>query len=156
MSIRVILTVFAFAALYPSEGKCMGIGNGFRLVLFSEVNGQVVNKGKPVIGAEVERSYRWSWNKRKGTDRTRTDKDGNFHFNKVVTSSITAQWLPHQPVITQKIEIRVGNTTYEAWEMMKMNYDHNGELDGQPLNFLCDIATKPDFKGEFYGISRIR
>lgn len=127
-----------------------------KLVLFSEVNGIVVDQGKPVAGAQLQRWYNWAWFDKEGVDQAESGPDGRFHFDRVVVRSITAGWLPHQPVITQKIDIIFDNNVHEAWSLVKMDYDDNGELDGKVINVLCDIATKPGLKGKLYGISQIR
>lgn len=131
------------------------MGLGSKLVLFSEVHGQVVDRGKPVAGAIVIRYYRWSWNKKEGTDQTVTDDDGQFTFKSITTRSITASLFPHQPFISQKLDIQFGKKVYEAWRTGKMNYDHNGELKGKAIDIICEIDTEPEWKDEVFGISRI-
>lgn len=132
----------------------MGMGLGSKLVLFSEVNGQVVDQGKPVAGAIVTRYYRWSWLNREATDQTVTDNEGRFSFKSVNTRSITALF-PHQPYISQKLEIHIGKKVYEAWRTGKMNYDSNGELQGKPIDIICELDKEPEWKNDVFGISRI-
>lgn len=133
----------------------MTIGLGLKLVLFSAVHGQVVDRGKPVIGATVNRYYNWYWTNAESTDQAVTDKEGRFSFKRISTLSLTASLFPHQPVIVQTIDIRVDSKVFEAWHYMKMNYDNNGELCGKAIDVICDIGTEPEWRGKIFGISRI-
>lgn len=126
-----------------------------RLVFFSEVHGVVLDHGKPVAGAEVERSFRSDWRDIKGVETTKTDSMGRFHFTSYARKSLLVGLIPHQPVTTQDVIIRFEGKIYEAWLAMKYDYEENSELDGVPINMYCDIATKPDHQGKFYGICRI-
>ncbi len=50
---------------------------------------------------------------------------------------------PHNPSVSQRINIIVGEKEYQAWAYVKGNYDANGELLGQALKLHCDI-TRPE------------
>jgi hypothetical protein len=126
-----------------------------KLVLFSEVNGQVVDGGKPVEGAIVTRHYNWAWTDAESTEQTVTDKEGRFSFKRVTTRSITANLFPHQPVVFQKIDININSRTFKAWRFRKGDYDNNGELDGKAIDVICDIDTEPEWRGKVFGISSI-
>jgi hypothetical protein len=46
-------------------------------------------------------------------------------------------FLPTGPSIQQEIYIRYEGKEYEAYMLIKSNYQENGELDGKPLSFIC-------------------
>jgi hypothetical protein len=125
-------------------------------VFFSEVRGVVVKKGKPIEGAEVERSFHAAMRDEKGVDHTKTDASGRFLFSKITRSSSFLGMLPHEPVIGQNILIKVGGKEYMAWQFVKHDYDDNGELDGKPIDIICDIASEPAKHGGIYGICRMK
>lgn len=125
------------------------------LYLFSSVQGVVLDKGKPVPGAEVERIYNWGWKDLTGQEKIVTGPDGSFHFDPVVESSFWASILPHEPVVTQKILIRHGGVEYKAWMFTRHNYEENGELNGKPVRLTCDLGSEPSAKGDIFGICAI-
>jgi len=115
------------------------------LTLFSEIRGRVMQDGKPVSGAEVERSYRWHWKDQVGADKTTTDTHGEFSFPAVTGSTFLGSLMPHEPVIEQTIIIRTGGNEYQAWKYSKHNYDANGEFPGRTLRLRCDLADAPTY-----------
>lgn len=127
------------------------------MILFSEVNGVVTKKGKPVHGAEVRRSYTWNWNNQKSSETTVTDGEGRFSFPVVAGSSFLGSLIPHEPIVSQAMHIYVDGKEYDAWIYRKDNYNHNGELDGKPIELICDLDESPDVPvGEIYGICRVK
>lgn len=125
-------------------------------VLFSDVKGQVVLNGKPVSGAEVERSYEWAWNHSKGTEKTQTDQNGRFVFASITQSGGLSGLLPHEPVVFQEITIRHNGQEYVAWQYTKHNYENNGELKGKPLDLYCELSKAPTDNGNYFGICETR
>lgn len=123
-----------------------------KMSLFTEVVGVVLDHGKPVADAEVERVYNWGWKDKTVSVKTTTDADGRFRFDEVVESSFSGSLLPHEPVIVQKIFIRTGGQEYKAWTYTKHNYEPGGERMGQPIEIECPLEVKPDFHGDVFGI----
>lgn len=123
---------------------------GKNLYLFSEVQGTVTQGGKPVVGAEVQRTHVWKDKPR--TERVTTGATGRFAFPAVIESSFLASMLPHEPVVPQKIFIHVGGNEYEAWMHTKHNYNDLGELNGKPIRLECDLESEAGFRDGFYGI----
>ena len=123
-----------------------------KMVLFSAVQGRVLDNGKAVAGAQIERAWRWSWKSEDGADRTSTAADGSFALPAVVRSSFFGSLLPHQPQIDQTITIKHGGKAYKAWSHFKGDYDHNGELDGRPLRLTCRLESEPALRLRVFGI----
>lgn len=120
--------------------------------LFSEVNGVVLSEGKPVDGAEVDQYYKWENSDKSSRKVVKTDSAGRFSFAAVLDNSLFTSLLPSNPVIQQKIYIRHDGQEYEAYLFMKKNYDNNGELDGKPLDLVCELNNEPSRDGGFYGV----
>ena len=120
--------------------------------LFSEVNGVVLSAGKPVAVAEVDQYYKWENSNKSSRKVVETDSDGRFNFAAVFDNSLFTTLIPSNPVIQQKIYIRNDDQEYEAYLYMKKNYDNNGELDGKPLNLVCELDNEPSRDGGFYGV----
>jgi len=128
-----------------------------KMVLFSSVSGRVLQDGKPVPGATVEREFRWAWKDETGTDATTTGAAGEFAFAKIERSSFLGSLLPHEPVVRQSLTIKVNGKTYEAWLLNKHNYNDNGEVEGKkPLRLVCRLEAAPArHPGGYYGICEL-
>lgn len=123
-----------------------------KMVLFSAMEGRVLHNGKPVAGAQIERSWRWSWKSENGADQTTTAADGGFVLPAVVRTSWMGSLLPHEPLVDQIISIQVAGKTYKAWAHFKRNYDTNGEHQGLPLRVTCRLESEPVRRAEIFGI----
>lgn len=152
-ALKLLLIVLLFALSGLSEGCAMGAFD--RLVLFSEVHGTVLKEGKPVEGAELTQTVVWSDNKDEiPAQHAVTDAQGAFSFPIIERKAGLLRIVPHQPVMLQKIIISYQGTEYTAWRHTKDSYDHNSEMDGKPINLVCELTREPDFEGTHYGICK--
>jgi len=120
--------------------------------LFSKVNGTILIDGKPVQDAEVERYYKWQGPDKSNKEIVKTDAQGRFSFPAAYDNSVLSSIFPHNPSIQQEITIRHQGKEYEAYMLMKGNYEENGELKGKPLILSCDLKNQASVGGDFYGI----
>jgi hypothetical protein len=120
--------------------------------LFSEVNGVVLLNGTPVKNAEVERYYNWQGPDKSNREIVKTDSQGRFSFSAVYDNTILASIFPHNPSIQQEINIRYQGKEYEAYMLMKGDYEENSELNGKSLTLKCNLQDEPSRVGGFYGI----
>lgn len=131
---------------------------GIKKCVFSAVEGRVVNDGVPVVNALIKRTYKWD--DEKITDEIKTDENGYFSLPEKYESSLWTLF-PHNPSVGQMINIYIDDKEYQAWGFRKGNYDVNGELDGKPMNLICDLNNqkKPhkinDFKS-YLGICEVK
>lgn len=131
-----------------SEANAMG-----KMCLFSAVRGVVLDHGKPVEGARIERSYKWMWNNKMGSDEVVTDAAGKFSLPAIWGSSLLGSLLPHEPYVRQTILIHRGEVTYKAWMFNKGEYRENGELGGRSISLICRLESEPKRNAEgVYGI----
>ena len=150
---KVLLIVLVFSLSGLSEGCAMGAFD--HLVLFSEVHGKVLKDGKPVEGAELIQTVVWSDNKDEiPPQRAITDAQGAFSFPVVERKAGLLRIVPHQPVMLQKIIIHYQGAEYTAWRHTKDRYDLHSEMDGKPINLVCELTREPDFEGTHYGICK--
>jgi hypothetical protein len=136
--------------LLATQGTAMA-----KMVMFSGVSGKVLQDGKPVAGALVEREFRWSWKSETGTDSTQTDASGAFRLPVIERSSLMGSLLPHQPNVRQTILIKHGGKTFKAWMFNKGNYDLDGELD-RPIVMTCRLEREPTHTGDVFGICELQ
>jgi len=116
-----------------------------KICLFSDTVGQVVLNGEPIEGATIKRSV--IWQNKTLEDTTVTDKSGNFHFNAKFTNSLS-KFMPVEAVMTQNIVIQHNNNSYEAWKTNKRDFEENSELNGKPLNLICELSHESTVKEE--------
>ena len=132
------------------------MGKFDRLVLFSRVQGKVLDHGVPVPGAELIQKIVWS---DEGADnsevRTHTDAHGHFSFEPITRPAGLTRLVPHAPMILQTIRISHAGRTFVAWKHGKQTYDENSELGGKPLLLLCDLSNPPEQVDYHYGICRV-
>lgn len=126
-----------------------------RLVLFSEVHGTVLKHGQPVEGARLTQTVVWSDNKDEiPAQQAVTDAKGGFSFPAIERKAGVLRMVPHQPVMLQKIIIDYQGSEYTAWRHTKDSYEANSEMDGKPLNLVCELTRDADFEGTHYGICK--
>jgi len=135
------------------EVRAMGLFD--RLVLFSEVHGTVLRDGQPVAGAELVQKVVWSDDPDEiPPQRTTSDATGAFRFPAIERSAGLRRMIPAQPMMLQTITIHVEGQEYLAWRYGKDSYDNRSELDGRPLNLVCELTRAPEHEGKHYGICR--
>lgn len=123
---------------------------GKKFYLFSEVEGTVTEAGKPIAGAEIERIHEWKNKPR--SERVTTGADGRFTFPEVTETSFLTSILPQEPIVPQKIIIRVRGVEYKGWMYTKHDYEPRSELGGKPIRLDCDIRRKADYQDSWFGI----
>lgn len=136
--------------LLATQGTAMA-----KMVMFSAVSGKVLQDGKPVAGAVVEREFRWSWKSETGTDSTQTDAAGAFRLPVIERSSLMGSVMPHEPFVRQTILIKHGGKTHKAWMFDKGNYKLDGEL-GKPIVMTCRLEKEPTHTGDVFGICELQ
>lgn len=152
-ALKVLLIVLVFSLSGLSEGCAMGAFD--RLVLFSEVHGTVLKDGKPVEGAELIEKVVWSDNENEiPPQRAVTDAKGVFSFPAIERKAGLLRLIPAQPTIQQTITIKYQGVEYTAWLHGKGSYNANTELDGKPINLVCELTRHPDYEGKHYGICK--
>lgn len=128
-----------------------------QVILFSAVDGQMLDHGKPVSGLKIERSY--SWNAEDDApkpgdlvlhkDVVVTDQQGRFHFDEVKGDP----QIEHdygRPVVSiiQDIDWLKGNeqrvSMFYGW---RDNYDSAQETGYPTIQLKCDIATEHQIEG---------
>jgi hypothetical protein len=156
-SLRKLAAVLVALAVFWSFGlpevRAMGLFD--RLVLCSEVHGTVLQGGQPVAGAELVQKVVWSDDPNEiPPQRTTTDATGAFRFPPVERSAGLRRMIPAQPMMLQTITIHVEGQEYLAWRYGKDSYDNRSELDGRPLNLVCELTHAPENDGKHYAICK--
>ena len=125
------------------------------LVLFSDVEGVVLNGGVPVEGVEIVQEITYQEPGKIPPRTVTTGARGHFALTRVNTGSGLSRILPGQPSILQRLVIRHNGVEYEGWRHNKNSYEINSELGGRPLRLVCELANAPDFEGKHYGICKV-
>lgn len=130
-----------------------------KMQLFSEVKGVVLQADKPVVGAIVRQICHWHWTDEKIKSETNTDSKGEFHFPEIVGKSFLGRFLPHEPVVDQKILIEYQGKTFDAWIHFRYSYEPLSELAGQSIFLVCELNMNPSRKGpnnDIFGICQFK
>lgn len=107
-------------------------------ILFSPMEGQVTLNGEPAAGARL--SLYIAWKDKKGeTFEYFTDESGFFKIPR--HSVVYRQTILAQLVIAQKITVEYKGTSYDVWVFSKMEPADFTELDGQPINLVCELTN---------------
>lgn len=138
---RIIAAILAIV-LAVAIVSITGGGKMAKVFLFSRVVGVALFHGKPAEGAEIERTCDWAWGGKVIVDKTIAGPDGGFQFPVVKRMMLLGSILPHQPVITQTINIQYQGKTYKAWAHTKMDYEKNSELRGSPIVVTCHLERE--------------
>ena len=151
---------WTLAIFLPAMLALSGCSNMTSLVLFSAIDGQLVDAGRPVAGSTVTRTWFWHNKDVRGTDSTVTDAQGRFSLPAVTSANLMARLMPHEPVVQQQMHARVGSDDVKLWGTFKRNYLQAGEFDryttkaGGTVRILCDIAAAETELGEIIGRCR--
>jgi hypothetical protein len=131
---------------------------GLNKILFSNVHGVVLERGKPVPDALVTRYFNFGLTDESKADTTRTDGNGVFTFPQISRLSLLASIVPAQPDVPQKISITQGGKVYLAWLFTKKNYVENGELRGKPIDLVCELTNERTYDAEtkVHGICQVK
>jgi hypothetical protein len=141
--------LLACALLLTTADEANAMG---KMCLFSAVKGVVLDHGKPVEGATIERSYKWAWKDQTGGDNTVTNDRGEFVFPAIWGHSFLGSLLPHEPVVDETILIHHDGQTYKAWMFTRGNYTENSELDGRAIVLVCRLEAEVTHHGQIYGM----
>jgi len=90
-----------------------------------------------VAGATVKRQTKYQ--SKTSVETTSTDSNGLFHFDAKFTNSL-AKFMPVETVITQNIIFEHDNKEYEGWKSVKRSTEENSELEGKPLDLMCELS----------------
>ena len=123
-------------------------------ILFSAVNGRLMNGDQPVAGATVSQTAKLG-STDAITQTTTTEADGSFSFPSITRRKGFSSFLPQQFAAGQSMTINADGKSYEGWVYTKLEPTENSENDGQPVSMVCDISKEPDFTGQTYGVCKL-
>lgn len=140
-----------FFLFISTQVNAMGLFDFLKINVLSDVNGVVTLNGQPVSGVKVVLNVRIVFNNEKIEVVTETDINGKFHFDAINSKSINTI-LPSAKMIDQRITFHYQGKEYLGWDMVKNNYDYNGELNDLsepenrnnliPFNLSCELNDK--------------
>jgi len=121
-------------------------------VYFSEIEGLVTWNGKPVVGANVTRTAKVPAFDKNFEEKTETDSDGKFHFDRLEDKEFHFNPLnllfPAEPLVFQSIVIHYQGKDYLAWKFTRHSYDEESEFgDPSPrIKIHCELNDAPDLE----------
>ncbi len=146
--IRFKIAIIVFVIF--SAGAVMVFNNIFKIYIFSEMQGVVLNQGKPVEGAVLNREAVFT-DAKTFQDSTITDAEGRFHFKPITQWSLRPMMFDTN--VNQKVTVTYANNEYLGWETTKRNEHAKGELfynpserDKKPIECLFEITESDEKK----------
>lgn len=130
--------LFIALILFSNFGVAMSVFDAGKVCTFSKITGVIVEDGKPVVNALVERTT--DYNSKK-SDETYTDSDGRFELPALFERS-AGSLLPQEFVVGQTIFISTKNGRKQIWEGIKRSKKENSESRGEPLDVQCDLNSE--------------
>lgn len=113
------------------------------LILFSAVQGRLLDHGKPLAGAKIERTSLWNMEDYPRQEFTTTDKDGAFSFPEVrgmADFGFLAK-LFHVPTVSQSLYLHREGKEYLLYANSRGNYEPNTETGYPEIALLCDMKN---------------
>ncbi len=154
LRVGVVAGAFIVAACVAGETEME------QAVLFSALEGQVMQNGQPLANATLVREWDFPENKVRGRDEATTDANGQFRLPVVLHPYRRSRFFPQQPVVVQLIRVSHGGTEWRVWAATKMNLKAGTEIssdviDGtapdQPLKVVMDLDLPQARRGMIVG-----
>ena len=108
-------------------------------VLFSEVSGRLLYRGRPVKNQEITRRVTWL-GVDEGSDSAKTDRGGYYSFP-AITSSKDQPDGEEDLFIMQTITTDYKDQSYTLWETTKYDFINQGELGGHPIKMVNELRN---------------
>lgn len=141
-----LLAAFVLTLTITTQVNAMPFG--FKICLASDASGLVTQGGEAVKGAIVRRKV--IRDDKEYFDEVVTGENGEFSLPAVYTRSLFKH-APIQPVVPQEVTISFNGKSHLAWELVKMDWDHLGEINSgrtiqngiiKPFKVSCDLSEE--------------
>ncbi len=129
-------------------------------VLFSALEGQVVQGSQPLAGATLIREWSFAEVSVRGHDETITDAGGHFTFPAVIHAYRPPRFFTQETVIGQSIRVEAGGHEWGVWTAVKHNikagtesagWDDPGLPSDVPLHVTIDLDSANEKRGNVVG-----
>ncbi|HEX5485824.1 MAG TPA: DUF6795 domain-containing protein [Limnobacter sp.] len=127
-----------------------------QVILFSAVDGQMLNHGKPAAGLKIERTYSWNAEDDQPKpgdlvlhkDVVVTDKEGRFHFDEVKGDpQVEHDHGRMVPVVIQDLNWLSGKDNVLMFHNGRTSYEPSEETGYPTIQIRCDTASKTQPEG---------
>ena len=110
-------------------------------VIFSEVNGELMRNGSPIVGAIVRRIYSHDRIDDDQIDETITDSEGRFHFPEVSFGK-KLRGLFSEFSSSQLLEMDDDDGPITFWSGIKYNPRRFAEYNFVPAKLVCELGNE--------------
>ena len=128
---------------------------GFKVCIASEMKAQVTSQGKAVAGASVVRKV--TFDGKDYVTEVKTDNAGNFILPTLYERTMWKN-TPFEVQIEQEVMIHHNNVAHLGVEIVKRNFDENGEINDmddvkkgtstlKPYAFVCELNDEIHKRG---------
>lgn len=129
-------------------------------VLFSAVEGQVVQGSQPLGGATLIREWEFAEDSVRGSDRTLSDASGHFAFPAITHAYRQPRFFAQEKVISQLIRVQAGSSEWRVWAAVKKNikpgtesgtFTNRAVPSDVPLRVKIDVESAVEKRGSVVG-----
>ena len=125
-----------FLSFIKQQGAiAMSILDAGKVVLFSEMKGQLLMKGEPIKQAKIRRVAHFG---KDFIDFSITDDEGRFEFPELSTRTIN-KFLPMEFTARQELFVEIDGAEIVFWEGVKAGPEPNAESRGKLLDAICEL-----------------
>lgn len=120
----------------------------------SPMSGQLISStGEPSANTPVTRS--WFWRGKRGEDKTITDAEGKFAFEKVLARRGLFARLPGSDLAEVKFKAGLPTGEFQFLRVFHDGLQLNGETDGKPFQVACLTDVEPGKDDVEWGTCRL-
>lgn len=130
---------------------------GQDLVLFSAVEGRILQNGVPKAGLKVERSTYWSKEKEPRQSFTITDELGYYVFPETrvsTTSNYLQKWFG-PPSVQQYIYVQYAGREIEIYRQSRKPFTPDEEKKPEPIVLESDLGQATVILGDYYQVDSV-
>jgi len=148
-AVQKIVIIWVLCLINITQVNAMGLFDFLKINVFTETEGILTQAGKPLSEVEIRLDVRVVFNDEQFHVNTKTNSEGKFKFAEIKANSINTI-LPSAKMVNQKIVATYQEKEYVLWDMVKNNYEKNGELNdlSESNNALIPMVLNCDLDNE--------
>jgi hypothetical protein len=125
--IIVIIALIVALSLVHEWRQVAAAANERQIVLFSALEGRVIQGGKPLANAVLIREWDFAEDSVVGKDEVKTDARGYFRFPAVLHSYKPPIFLAQEMYVAQLIRVKATNKEWRVWSGSKRDHTAGSE-----------------------------
>lgn len=139
-----LLQLMFLALFLPTFNSTAATDMRYREVLCAHIHGVLLDNGKPVVGARLERTIEWNADSYPRKDYISTNEKGEYKFTEmqstIMPENKRSQW--HTPKVKQTLRVTQDWGTAVLYTHTRKNYLRSEELGTNAIYVASDLAQR--------------